>query len=181
MTANTAERQTPAPIKLDRGNVAPTLSANALSLLGSGDVGHYTGWVPNDTLLETVLKPGFWANHTNRLRKGSLVTVMRHDMSLVVGLRVLNVEVGMVTMRLAYGKPEFASDENIAIAAGGNFDETSLELPAGYKVATQTNLGGYYANTPQGESLSKGARGLSREQATRMAIDHFNRANTPNT
>lgn len=172
MTATAAR-----PLELKRTNVQPTLSPNALMLLGSGDVGHYTGWVANDTLLEDILKPGWWANQTGKLRKGSKVTLMRHDMSLVVELRVLALEVGMVHVRLCFGKPEHQDDSNIAKAIGGSFDETALEVPTGYKVASQTNLAGYYANTPQGESITKGARGLSRHQATQMAIDHFNRAN----
>lgn len=55
--------------------------------------------MPNDTLLEEILAPGFWANHWSSVKRGARIEVMRSDNTLDVTLRVLGTAPGLVFVR----------------------------------------------------------------------------------
>lgn len=55
--------------------------------------------MPNDTLLEEILAPGFWANHWQAIKRGARIEVMRSDNTLDVTLRCLGTAPGLVFVR----------------------------------------------------------------------------------
>lgn len=118
----------------------------------------YVAFVPNDTPLERILTPGFWANHwkaftqqgqsnPNEPRLGGIIEVMRHDMTLDVVLRVIGVGPGYVQVRELY--PAYVDDSNLEAVEGAAAKEEKLpDVPYGYKV--------FFA--PKGDKPGHGAR-----------------------
>ena len=47
--------------------------------------------VPEGTTLEDVLTPEYWANHTQRLKRGAVIEILAEDNSLDCEVRVLKV------------------------------------------------------------------------------------------
>lgn len=126
----------------------------------------YVAFVPNDTPLERILTPGYWANHWTRFtqqgqsnphepRLGGLIEVMREDMTLDVTLRVIGVGPGYVVVR-AIGTP-YVDDSQIGRAEADRERTDGLpEVPYGYKA--------YF--TSKGDKPGHGARNLATGEVT---------------
>lgn len=120
----------------------------------------YVAFVSNDTPLEHILTPNYWANHwkaftqqgqsnPNEPRLGGIIEVMRHDMTLEVTLRVIGVGPGYVKVRPIY--PPYIDNSNLAQAEGEAAGAEPLPpVPVGYKM--------YHA--PKGDRPGHGARNL---------------------
>ena len=52
--------------------------------------------LPNDTMIDEVLAPGFWANHWKDIKRGARIEVMRSDNTLDATLRCLGTAPGLV-------------------------------------------------------------------------------------
>lgn len=98
--------------------------------------------MPNDTLLEEILAPGFWANHWQKLKRGARIEVMRSDNTLDVTLRCLATAPGLVFVR-PIGEPYVDnSNLDLAIAENAHVDTAAVEalnkrvaaLQQGYKI-----------------------------------------------
>ena len=121
----------------------------------------YVAFVPNDTPLERILTPAFWANHwkaftqqgqsnANEPRLGGIIEVMRKDMTLDVTLRVIGVGPGYVETRVI--GEAYVDDSQMKRAAAENGDEAGLpDVPYGYKA--------YF--TSKGDKPGHGARNLA--------------------
>lgn len=94
--------------------------------------------VPNDTMLEDIVKPIFWSQHAIELRTraGALIDVVREDYSLDVQLRIVRVDKDLVFVR-----PLRVHEDNSNLTTADGTD--TREAPEGYKV-DQTPKG-YYA------------------------------------
>lgn len=86
--------------------------------------------VDNDTTLADILRPGYWAHHYEKVRRGSLLEVMSEDGELDVTLRVLDSEIGAVTVRLREGRLREGESEPVADESKASLSE----VPEGYKV-----------------------------------------------
>lgn len=120
----------------------PRLKPNALQS-AAHFMHNYIAKVPNDTLLEDVLTPAWWAHHWKSFVTqdtkaspvlGGMVHVMREDMSLDVVLRVVGVGPGFVKMRPLF-KPYVNNDglELRAATAASDAAPDMPVLPDGYK------------------------------------------------
>lgn len=56
--------------------------------------------VPAGTTLEDVLTPEYWANHTQRLKRGAVIEILSEDSALDCELRVLKVGQTFAHVRL---------------------------------------------------------------------------------
>lgn len=181
--SNVAAVQSPPKLqRLDRGNVHKSLPMQRVHLLNTGsELGSFTALVENDITLEDILTPVFWSAYTRTLRPLSLINVVRKDGTLDVELRVLSVEPGAVAMRLRDGP--FVDNVNLTSLGGKGAataeDATQLTMPEGYKAQFWPNLNGWMCNEPSGQSITNGAKGLTKQQVTEMAIAHHARATTP--
>lgn len=98
--------------------------------------------MPNDTLLEEILAPGFWANHWQAIKRGARIEVMRSDNTLDVTLRCLGTAPGLVFVR-PIGEPH-VDNSNVeqAVLENAHIDTAAVEalnqrvsdLQAGYKI-----------------------------------------------
>jgi hypothetical protein len=154
------------------------LPANALSRLAEHERGYFHVSVPNDTLAEDVLKPGYWANHTGRLKPGYLVDIVTSDLQLDMQLRCIKVEPGMVHMRLRFGYE--SNDRKAALelakqAADGNAQAAeAIAVPDGYKVGHVPKLGFYVKLQATGETLAQGLESML--AAKKFAQEHAAKA-----
>ena len=98
--------------------------------------------LPNDTMLDEVLAPGFWANHWKDIKRGARIEVMRSDNTLDATLRCLGTAPGLVFVRLI-GEPhidnsnvELASElnANVDVAAVEALNKRAADLQASYKI-----------------------------------------------
>lgn len=69
------------------------------------DHAHYTrlslfAEVPEGTTLEDILTPEYWANHTQRLKRGAVIEILSEDNSLDCEIRVLKVGQTFAHVRL---------------------------------------------------------------------------------
>jgi len=97
--------------------------------------------MPNDTMLEEILAPGFWANHWQAIKRGARIEVMRSDNTLDVTLRCLSTAPGLVFVR-PIGEP-YVDNSNVeqATLENANVDTAAVEalkqrvagLQRGYK------------------------------------------------
>ena len=97
--------------------------------------------MPNDTLLEEILAPGFWANHWNTVKRGARIELLRVDNTLDVTLRVLGTAPGLVfvrpiAMHVDNSNVEQATLENAHIdtAAVEALNQRVAALQRGYKI-----------------------------------------------
>lgn len=120
--------------------------------------------VPNNTLLDDILRPGFWSQHAAEFAKkaGALIDVVREDYSLDVQLRITRIDKDLVFVRALR---VFEDNSNLAVGE----DAPSGTPPEGYKVDQQPK--GWYA-----KRLSTGtliAEALpSRAAAIEAAVKH---------
>ena len=98
--------------------------------------------LPNDTMLDEVLAPGFWANHWHTVKRGARIEVMRSDNTLDVTLRCLGTAPGLVFVR-PISEPyvdntnvEHASELNANVdhAAVDALNKRSTALQPSYKI-----------------------------------------------
>lgn len=61
---------------------------------------HMTAKVPEGTTLEDVTTPGYWANHSFRLKPGAVIEVISDDNKLDCDLRVLETGPTFVKVRV---------------------------------------------------------------------------------
>ncbi len=112
---------------------APVLNVNQLTVSADYLRTNYQITVGDDVTLEDVLRPGFWAHHTTKLKRGDLVDVVSEDLELDAQLRVIRIGEGLVHTRLRFVGN--ARDQDADALAGMEEAEDLPELPAGYKVA----------------------------------------------
>lgn len=133
--------------------------------------------VKNNTLLEDVLKPGYFGiHHYKELPAGSIITVLREDFTLDVTLRVYKSEPGLV-FTYVMQKPRH-DDSNIekapAVAEAQQQAEAATPaVPEGYKVYHVPNgaTKGWAVQLKDGGITIK--TGLaSRPMAVAVAIEH---------
>jgi hypothetical protein len=113
---------------------------NAAALYTSAD--HQRSYfhveVPNDTLVEDVLKPAFYVNVSGQCRKGTLIDLVSQDGLLDVQVRVDKVFEGIVKVhpRMIYEDKAARKAVLDAFAADANPASTEVQEPApdGYKV-----------------------------------------------
>ena len=118
------------------------LGANKLKNAYAARGDHMVDDLPNDTLLEELLAPGFWANYWTSTKRGARIEAMRCDNTLDVTLRVLGTAPGMVFVRVI-GEPH-VDNSNVeqATLENARVDTTAVEalnqrvtaLQAGYKI-----------------------------------------------
>lgn len=149
----------------------------------------YIARVPNDTLLEDVLTPAWWAHHwgafvtkDNKATPilGGIVHVMREDMSLDVILRVVGVGQGYVKMRPIFTYENNDGLERSAASAAADEGPDMPVLPEGYKsfhVPRGDNPGHAVRLVATGDVVVKG-KGSKRE-AVLEAIKHHAAAHAP--
>jgi hypothetical protein len=84
---------------------------------------------PAGTTLEDVLNPEYWANHTQRLKRGAVIEVLSEDSLLDCDLRVLKVGPTYAHVRLLRNYVESASvsapsvlHEDVKVSFGGKQD-----------------------------------------------------------
>ncbi len=155
-----------------------TLAANSLK----GTTFARQAWlaiIPNDTTIEDVLKPGFYANFASDppvIKPYAIIELVTADGMLDVELRVIKVERGLVFVRPlriteAKGRDEVLKE----LAEPKTADDAPLpELPAEYKVGKIPANGLYYVQLKiTGVTL---VTGLSKHKAYEFAIEHAKKA-----
>lgn len=132
--------------------------------------------VENDVTVDDLLTPGFWAHHAGAVQPKDLLDVLSEDMRLDVQLRVIEVGVGFVTMRLCATR----HTPGKAKPAVAEVEETGepLKEPKGYKVGFTPARKHYVQSTltlpPQ--IVSDGHQ--SRREAIEAAIEHAEKVAT---
>lgn len=123
--------------------------------------------VDPDTTLDDILRPGFWAHHTNVLRINDLIDILSIDGGLDVQVRVTGKGVGMVNVRplRVWMRKEEAE-------ASGEPELT--EVPEGYTVShAPTQRWRVMTNDPH-MIVSKDH--LSKSDAIKAAVAHAQKA-----
>lgn len=123
--------------------------------------------VDPDTTLDDILRPGFWAHHTNVLRVNDLIDVLSIDGGLDVQVRVTGKGVGMVNVRPL--RVWVRQQE----AAAANEPELT-DVPAGYTVNfAPAQRWRVMTNEPH-MIVSKDH--LSKSDAIKAAVEHATKA-----
>lgn len=85
--------------------------------------------VPAGTTLDDVLTPEYWANHTQRLKRGAVIEILSEDSALDCELRVLKVGLTFAHVRLLRNYIEGAAPaaptslhEDVKVSFGGKQD-----------------------------------------------------------
>lgn len=85
--------------------------------------------VPAGTTLDDVLTPEYWANHTQRLKRGAVIEILSEDSGLDCELRVLKVGPTFAHVRLLRNYIESAAPavstglhEDVKVSFGGKQD-----------------------------------------------------------
>lgn len=85
--------------------------------------------VPAGTTLDDVLTPEYWANHTQRLKRGAVIEILSEDSALDCELRVLKVGPTFAHVRLLRNYIESAAPtvstglhEDVKVSFGGKQD-----------------------------------------------------------
>jgi hypothetical protein len=80
--------------------MAKVLHASALRANGADFLRTYHQIkVDHETTLEDILRPGFWAHHTNVLRVDDLIDILSADGGMDVQVRVIGKGIGLVNVR----------------------------------------------------------------------------------
>lgn len=120
--------------------------------------------------LTDILRPSFWAHHTQRLRANDMIDVLSSDGGLDISLRVVSVGIGMVEIRPLRiwvrdeAKPA-TNDELVEIP----------DVPDGYKVNHAPKTGWRVLTEDPALEISRNHK--SRLEATMAAIAHAAKAN----
>lgn len=143
----------------------------------------YVAKVPNDTLLDDILTPAYWAHHWQAFSTtdgkatpvlGGTVHVMREDMSLDVILRVVGVGKGYVQMRPIFKHVDDSGIAKRAAAAASDAAPDMPKLPEGYKdfyLPRGQNTGYGIRLVSTGDTIVQGK--ASKREAIEAAIAHF--------
>jgi hypothetical protein len=115
--------------------------------------------------LEDILKPAFWAHHTNVLRPDDLIDILSTDGGLDMQVRVIGKGIGMVMVRPL--RVWVREQEEAA-------DESEIDLPAGYIVNFAPKQGWRVMTSDPHMIISKDHK--SREEATAIAVAHSRKA-----
>lgn len=121
--------------------------------------------VTPDITIEDILRPSFWAHHTNVLRPDDLIDILSTDGGLDVQVRVVGKGIGMVMVRPLR---VWVRDQEQAA------DDSGLEVPAGYTVSfAPAQKWRVVVNDPH-MIISKDHK--SRAEAVAAAVAHFKKA-----
>jgi hypothetical protein len=144
--------------------------------------------VPNDTLLEDVLKSSFWVHVLSRLKPHALVDVMTFDGLLDIQLRVAKVSNGIVVMRPRMVFEDKAARAPVLAAAAAatadarpvaeQMEEIRASVPDGYKVGWNPGKKNYYVQL-KGSGLKVAENITTRDEALAFAVKHASVANAP--
>jgi hypothetical protein len=124
--------------------------------------------VEPDVTVEDILRPGFWAHHTNVLRIDDLIDILSTDGGLDMQVRVIGKGTGMVHMRPL----RIWVREEAKPAA----EDEAAELPEGYVVNFAPKQGWRMMTKEPHMVISKDHK--SRQEATLAAIAHAAKANS---
>lgn len=145
--------------------------------------------VPDDTLIEDVLKPVYWVHVMGRLKPGALVDILSRDGSLDMQVRVLAIQNGNVMVRpriivQAEGRAERVMAMRAETQSQGGLDGFELQAeiraitPDGYKVGYNPGKKNWYVQLKaDGSKLYSDI--MSREKALELAIAHAKAAGVP--
>lgn len=147
-----------------------TLPATAMTR--SADINrtyHHVNVDPLATLAD-ILRPSFWAHHTQRLQPNDMVDVMTTDGGIDVSLRVVSKAIGMVEMR-----PLRIWVRDEAKPATNDEPAEMPDVPEGYKVNHAPKTGWRVLTEDPALEISRNHK--SRLEATMAAIAHAAKAN----
>ncbi len=152
-----------------------TLPGGAMNKAAEFDRQYWHVTVDDDVTLADILKPAFWAHHAAKLSKMALIDVVRHDLTLDVQLRVVNVGVGYAVVR-----PLRVFEDEAAVSArmereaidAGNAEQT--KLPEEYKITTLGKGGFTVTYVPTDAKIATGKK--TRAEAVAVARDHAEKA-----
>lgn len=120
--------------------------------------------VPNDTTIDDLLTPGFWAHHANTLMRKDLLDVLSEDLSLDVQLRVIETGIGFVTMRLCANRHPVKGKAPAPVVEAEDANDLP-DVPAGYKVGWNVGKRNYYVQS----NLVKPAQIVSDDHPSKRA------------
>lgn len=150
------------------------LAATAFSHTAEYDAPHFHVRVDNDVTLEDILRPAFWAHHAGKLRPFNVIDIVRENMSLDVQVRVTEIGVGFVAVRVlrAWEDESIAAARAATLAAAETIG-ADVELPAEYKI---THSKGSFVLTyiPTDTRIGNGYK--TRAGAVAAARDHAGKA-----
>lgn len=114
------------------------LQASALHHTADFVRGYYHAEVDNDVTLADIIRPAFWAHHTAKLRKHSIVDLIRADGSLDVQVRVTEVGVGYAKVRVLrqWEDEDVVAERQALEAAVAQDDGGAIQLPEEYKITS---------------------------------------------
>lgn len=137
--------------------------------------------VDNDTTLDDLLRPGFWAHYATTLKRYDIVEVIRQDFSLEVDLRVMGTDIGMAHVRVrSITKLPTAEDEAMRTRqekTAAKADMNLPELPPGYRVGFTPRHQHYAIWDETKEMVVKGQP--NKLAAVQGAIEHAKKAGNP--
>lgn len=139
--------------------------------------------IPNDTLVEDVLKPVYWVHVMGKIKPGALVDLLTLDGTLDMQVRVLAVQNGNVMVRpriivQAEGRDARVKELRAQQQANGQDrdgfvlqNEIREQTPEGYKVGYNPGRKNWYVQLKaDGSKLYSDI--MSREEGLRLAIAH---------
>jgi hypothetical protein len=138
--------------------------------------------VPDDTLVEDVLKPVYWVHVMSKLKPGALVDLLTRDGTLDMQVRVLAIQNGNVIVRPRIIVQAEGRDKRVkamqleqAQQLGRDGFELQAEIravtPDGYKVGFNPGKKNWYVQL-KADGSKLYADIMSRDKALELAIAH---------
>lgn len=92
--------------------------------------------VDPEVSIEDLMRPGFWAHHTNSVRVNDLVDVLAADGSLDCQFRVVGMGIGFIKLRprIVWQSEDRKAEKPTAAAKNDDADTPLPDLPDGYVV-----------------------------------------------
>lgn len=142
------------------------LTSTALKL-AEYEAPNYFVVVDNDTTIEDIMRPAFWAHHSGKLRKNNTIDIVRENSSLDMQVRVIESGQGFVRVRpLRAWEDEEVAKARAADVAAEETNTGAVKLPEEYKI---TSGRGSFVLTyvPTDTRIGQGykTRGLAEEAA----------------
>lgn len=150
----------------------PVLKATALRANGADYLRTYHQIkVGPEITVADILRPGFWAYHTNALRPDDLIDILSEDGGLDMQVRVTGKGIGMVNVRPIR---IWEREDRMAVDPSEGADD-DLEAPEGYTVNfAPKQRWRVMTNNPQ-QMISKDH--MSKAEAIAAALAHSAQAN----
>lgn len=153
-------------------------------LLQGGPMGRFEwfGIIPNDTLLEDILQPGWWLHYASghtMLKPFQIVELVTEDMLLDIELRVLKVSENLVYVRPLrifedVARAGLRDQVKAAVEANASAADVPDWLKDDYKVGFSPKAQWYVTLKKANQTIKSGFK--SKTEAVAYAIDHAGRA-----